>query len=51
MLSGVTTPNADSPRIVFAPIAVIMKYNTVDEAIELANNTRYGLGASVFGPD
>ena len=51
MLSGVTTANADSPRIVFAPIATIMKYDTVDEAIRLANNTRYGLGARVFGPD
>lgn len=37
--------------IVFAPIALLMPYNTVDEAIEIANGTRYGLGASVFGPD
>ena len=28
-----------------------MKYDTLEEAIELANGTRYGLGASVFGPD
>ena len=28
-----------------------MKYDTVQEAIQLANSTRYGLGASVFGPD
>ncbi len=35
----------------FAPIALIMKYQKVEEAIELANGTRYGLGASVFGPD
>ena len=37
--------------IVFAPIALIQSYETVEEAIELANGTRYGLGASVFGPD
>ena len=28
-----------------------MPYETVDEAVEIANGTRYGLGASVFGPD
>lgn len=36
---------------VFGPVAVIMTYETLDEAVELANSTRYGLGASVFGPD
>ena len=36
---------------VFAPIAAIIKYDTLDEAIDIANNTKYGLGASVFGPD
>ncbi|KAF9484879.1 meiotic sister-chromatid recombination aldehyde dehydrogenase [Pholiota conissans] len=35
----------------FAPVALLMPYETVDEAIEIANGTRYGLGASVFGPD
>ncbi|KAH9947117.1 meiotic sister-chromatid recombination aldehyde dehydrogenase [Amylocystis lapponica] len=35
----------------FAPVVVIMKYDTIDEAIDLANGTKYGLGASVFGPD
>lgn len=28
-----------------------MGYETVEEAVDLANGTRYGLGASVFGPD
>ena len=28
-----------------------MPYDTIDEAIEIANGTRYALGASVFGPD
>ncbi|KAF9466264.1 meiotic sister-chromatid recombination aldehyde dehydrogenase [Collybia nuda] len=35
----------------FAPIAVIMPYENIEEAITIANGTRYGLGASVFGPD
>lgn len=35
----------------FAPVALIIKYETLEEAIAIANGTRYGLGASVFGPD
>ncbi|KAG6918030.1 hypothetical protein DXG01_016882 [Tephrocybe rancida] len=35
----------------FAPVAVLMPYEKIEQAIEIANGTRYGLGASVFGPD
>ncbi|KZT30800.1 Aldedh-domain-containing protein [Neolentinus lepideus HHB14362 ss-1] len=35
----------------FAPVALIMPFDTTEEAIEIANGTRYGLGASVWGPD
>lgn len=35
----------------FAPVALLMPYDTVEEAVDIANGTRYGLGASVFGPD
>jgi acyl-CoA reductase-like NAD-dependent aldehyde dehydrogenase len=38
-------------HVVFAPVALIMPYDTIEEAIEIANDTRYALGASVFGPD
>ncbi|KAJ7074290.1 aldehyde dehydrogenase domain-containing protein [Mycena amicta] len=34
----------------FAPVATLIPYATVEEAIDIANGTRYGLGASVFGP-
>lgn len=35
----------------FAPIALLTVYDDIDEAIDIANGTRFGLGASVFGPD
>ncbi|EAU88201.1 meiotic Sister-Chromatid recombination aldehyde dehydrogenase [Coprinopsis cinerea okayama7 len=34
----------------FAPIALFMPYDKIEEAIEIANGTKYGLGASVWGP-
>jgi len=34
---------------IFAPVMTVMRYETLDEAIALANGTRYGLGAAVFG--
>jgi len=36
---------------VFAPIMLVMPYGNVNEAIDIANGTKYGLGASIFGPD
>jgi acyl-CoA reductase-like NAD-dependent aldehyde dehydrogenase len=36
-------------REIFGPIRSVFEYKTVDEAIRRANNTSYGLGASVWG--
>jgi acyl-CoA reductase-like NAD-dependent aldehyde dehydrogenase len=36
---------------VFGPIRSIFRYKDLDEAIRRANNTSYGLGASVWGGD
>jgi acyl-CoA reductase-like NAD-dependent aldehyde dehydrogenase len=33
----------------FGPVACIARFNSIDEAIDLANDTPYGLGACVFG--
>lgn len=30
---------------------LVMPYDTLEEAVQIANGTRYGLGASVFGPN
>jgi aldehyde dehydrogenase (NAD+)/betaine-aldehyde dehydrogenase len=34
----------------FGPVGAVMAYDTVDEAVALANATRYGLNANVWGP-
>ncbi|MDH3497813.1 MAG: aldehyde dehydrogenase family protein [Gemmatimonadota bacterium] len=33
---------------IFGPVVVLMSFRTPEEAVELANNTRYGLAASVW---
>lgn len=33
----------------FAPVAVVFAYDTVDDAVAIANNSRYGLNALVWG--
>ena len=35
----------------FGPVFAITTYRTEDEALELANDSEYGLGANVFGTD
>lgn len=36
---------------IFAPVAVVYKFDTVDEVIELANDTNVGLAAYFYGKD
>ena len=50
LLSRRSTPSmAISQQEVFAPLMTVLKYDTLDEAVDIANGTRYGLGAAVFG--
>lgn len=49
LLSGVTANVPLAQQELFAPVCVVMKAHTIEEAIQLANSTSYGLGASVFG--
>ncbi|KDE04182.1 hypothetical protein MVLG_05345 [Microbotryum lychnidis-dioicae p1A1 Lamole] len=49
LLVDVTTEMEIANQEVFAPVMTVMRFKELDEAIELANSTRYGLGASVFG--
>lgn len=48
MLGGITTDMLVWREEVFAPILPIITYETESEAIALANDTVYGLGAYVF---
>jgi acyl-CoA reductase-like NAD-dependent aldehyde dehydrogenase len=35
----------------FGPVACVQKFDSLDEAVRLANDTPFGLGAAVFGRD
>jgi len=35
----------------FGPVAVVLRFRDIDEAVALANDTEYGLSAAVFGRD
>jgi aldehyde dehydrogenase (NAD+) len=50
-LVAVQDPNAELCREeVFGPVGALLRYDTLDQAIELANRSQYGLHAVVWGP-
>ncbi|KAH0559882.1 hypothetical protein GP486_003602 [Trichoglossum hirsutum] len=49
LLVDVTPDMAIAQEETFAPICTVMEARDVDDAIRIANSTKYGLGASVFG--
>ena len=51
VLSDVTPEMRAYREELFGPAAVIYKVHSVDEAVELANDTPYGLGAAIFATD
>lgn len=48
LLTGVDTSNIAAREEIFGPVVVTMTFRTQKEAVELANNTPYGLAASVW---
>jgi succinate-semialdehyde dehydrogenase / glutarate-semialdehyde dehydrogenase len=48
IVDGVTSDMRIAREETFGPVAPIISFSTLDEALELANETEYGLTASVF---
>jgi len=51
ILDGVTTDMRIYYEETFGPVASVIRFSDVDEAVSIANDTEYGLAASVFGRD
>lgn len=51
VLEGVTTDMLCGVTETFGPVVALHRYRSVDEAVALANDTDYGLNASVWGGD
>ena len=51
VFANVTNEMAIAREEIFGPVLSIIPYDTVDDAVAIANDTVYGLHAGVFGPD
>jgi aldehyde dehydrogenase (NAD+) len=50
LIGGLGNGSEIAQNELFGPVGVVMSYKTLDEAIALANDSRYGLNAAVWGP-
>jgi aldehyde dehydrogenase (NAD+) len=49
VFSGVTTNMRIANEEIFGPVATVIAYNDIDEAVAIANDTDYGLSAAISG--
>lgn len=50
LVTGVSNTSEISREELFAPVGVVIGYDEVDEAIRMANDSRYALNANIWGP-
>jgi aldehyde dehydrogenase (NAD+) len=48
LLTGLGTANTAWREEIFGPVLAVMSFRSVSEAVQLANNTRYGLSATIW---
>ena len=48
VLTGVSMAHTVAREEIFGPVLAVLTFRTPDEAVEIANNTRYGLSAGVW---
>lgn len=51
LLTGVRHGSAITTTEIFGPVTTVIRYDDVDDAVRMANDTVYGLMAYVFGPE
>ncbi|NJC73054.1 aldehyde dehydrogenase family protein [Planosporangium thailandense] len=51
VLADVTPDMRVAREEIFGPVVTVLRYDTVDEAVQIANGTGYGLGGIVFSSD
>lgn len=51
VLTGVKPDSAIAQEEVFGPVLSVLRYRDDDDAVAIANNSRYGLSGSVWGGD
>jgi aldehyde dehydrogenase (NAD+) len=50
LIGGMTNTSEIARTELFGPVAILMPYRDVEQAIAIANDSEFGLAASVFGP-